>query len=114
MGSTISDETNPKNGLAPGLIDTVKTFALVAAIMLIPRTVLCQPFIIPSGSMEPTLLVGDYILVSQFPNGISRHSALFSPPLGQGRLFGQRRSAATWWCSSGPATDEELARALLD
>ena len=77
-----------KTGWSPGLIDTVKTFALVAAIMLIPRTVLCQPFTIPSGSMEPTLLVGDYILVSKFPYGISRHSAPFSPPLGQGRLFG--------------------------
>jgi signal peptidase I len=82
------DDDNHKTGWAHGLIDSAKTFAIVVAIMLVPRTVLCQPFTIPSASMEPTLLVGDYILVSKFPYGISRHSAPFSPPLGKGRLFG--------------------------
>jgi signal peptidase I len=62
---------------------------MTLAIVLIPRVVLCQPFTIPSGSMEPTLLVGDYILVSKFPYGWSRHSILLSPPLGEGRLLGQ-------------------------
>jgi signal peptidase I len=82
------NDTNHNTGWAHGLIDSAKTFAIVVAIMLVPRTVLCQPFTIPSASMEPTLLVGDYILVSKFPYGISRHSAPFSPPLGKGRLFG--------------------------
>ena len=84
----MSDDPTHQTGWAHGLIDSAKTFAIVVAIMLVPRTVLCQPFTIPSASMEPTLLVGDYILVSKFPYGISRHSAPFSPPLGKGRLFG--------------------------
>jgi signal peptidase I len=67
----------------------LRTIFLTLAIVLVPRVVLCQPFTIPSGSMEPTLQVGDYILVSKYPYGWSRHSVPFSPPLPQGRLLGQ-------------------------
>lgn len=58
-------------------VDLVKTglLALLAAIFI--RTVLVQPFRIPSGSMQPTLLVGDYIMVIKGSYGYSR----FSPPL---------------------------------
>ncbi|MBO9710502.1 MAG: signal peptidase I [Caulobacter sp.] len=61
---------------------------MVLAICLAPRTVLGQPFTIPSGSMEPTLLVGDYVIVNKFAYGWSRHSIPFDPPLPAGRLMG--------------------------
>ena len=72
-----------------GLRGWLRTLLLTLAIVLVPRVVLCQPFTIPSGSMEPTLQVGDYILVSKYPYGWSRHSIPFSPPLPEGRLLGQ-------------------------
>ncbi|MBI1683757.1 signal peptidase I [Caulobacter hibisci] len=75
--------------LRSSVIDWAKTLAVTAAIVFVPRTVLCQPFTIPSGSMEPTLLVGDYILVNKFAYGWSRHSAPLSPALGHGRLMGR-------------------------
>jgi signal peptidase I len=80
----------PKPGPQPrDPIEVLKTVAIAAAIFLIPRTVFCQSFTIPSGSMEPTLQVGDYIVVSKYAYGWSRHSLPFSPPLPPGRLFGR-------------------------
>jgi len=67
-----------------GFISTI-VYALLIALVI--RTVAYEPFNIPSESMLPTLLVGDYIFVSKFSYGYSRHSILFSPNLGSGRIF---------------------------
>jgi signal peptidase I len=48
-----------------------------------------QPFTIPSSSMEPGLVTGDYIVVSKFAYGWSRASLPFNPPLPEGRLLGR-------------------------
>jgi signal peptidase I len=68
-------------------LGTTIFYALLIAFVL--RVVLFQPFTIPSESMEPTLLKGDYIIVSKFAYGWSRHSVPFSPPIGHGRLLGR-------------------------
>ena len=69
-----------------------KTIVYALLIALALRVVLFQPFTIPSESMEPTLLKGDYIIVSKFAYGWSRHSIPFSPPIGHGRLFNRTPS----------------------
>ena len=60
-------------------------YALIIAIII--RSLLIQPFYIPSSSMEPNLLVGDRIFVTKFSYGYSKHSFPFSPPVFEGRFF---------------------------
>ncbi len=61
--------------------DTLKTIVYAVFIALIVRTVAFEPFNIPSGSMIPTLLVGDYLFVSKYSYGYSKHSLPLSLPL---------------------------------
>ena len=76
----------PKSG---GLLENVKTIVYALLIALCIRTVAFEPFNIPSGSMIPTLLVGDYLFVSKYSYGYSRYSIPFAPDLFQGRIFGR-------------------------
>ena len=63
--------------------------ALLLAVLLaiFVRTILFQPFNMPSSSMAPTLLNGDYFFVSKYAYGYSHYSLPFSPPLFSGRIF---------------------------
>lgn len=69
------------------MIEIGKTIIYALLIALVLRVLLFQPFTIPSASMEPTLLEGDYIIVSKFSYGFSRYSLPISPPISHGRLF---------------------------
>ena len=69
-----------------GIGETIRTVVYAVAIALVIRTVAYEPFNIPSESMLPTLLVGDYLFVSKFAYGYSRHSLPLSLPLFNGRV----------------------------
>lgn len=68
-------------------VDTLRTIGYALLIAVVIRAFFFQPFNIPSGSMIPTLLVGDYLFVSKFAYGYSRHSLPWSPNLFEGRVM---------------------------
>lgn len=73
---------------ASGWGETVRTVVYAVLIALAVRTFAYEPFNIPSGSMKPTLLIGDYLFVSKFSYGYSRYSLPFSLPVIDGRVIG--------------------------
>jgi signal peptidase I len=84
---SVSDKTQKKSG---GLGETISVIVQALILALVIRTFLFQPFSIPSGSMRPTLLEGDYLFVSKWAYGYSRYSFPFSPPLFDGRVWGSQ------------------------
>ena len=78
------DAVKPKKSAIREVVDVIVP-ALVIALLF--QTVLFQPFRIPSESMTPTLLIGDYLFVSKYSYGYSRYSIPLSLPLFSGRVF---------------------------
>jgi signal peptidase I len=70
-----------------GVAETAKTLVYAIVIALFIRTFFYEPFNIPSASMVPTLLIGDYLFVAKFSYGYSRYSLPFGLPLIPGRIF---------------------------
>jgi signal peptidase I len=86
----------------------VKTILYAGLIAVGIHTFLFEPFFIPSGSMVPTLLVGDYLFVNKFVDGYSHYSLPFSPDLFAGRIpdFSPRRGDVVVFRPPGePDTD---------
>lgn len=83
--SVASEKSRSDKG---GIGETIKIVVHALILALIVRTLLFQPFNIPSGSMKDTLLIGDYLFVSKFSYGYSRFSLPFSPNIFSGRITG--------------------------
>ncbi|WP_455373210.1 signal peptidase I [Limibacillus halophilus] len=87
----MTDSEQGDDGMAKekkgGWGETIKTIAYALLIAIGVRTFAYEPFTIPSGSMLPTLLIGDYLFVSKFSYGFSRYSLPFSLPVISGRIL---------------------------
>ena len=82
---SVAEKSQKKSG---GLGETVSVIVQALLLALVIRTLLFQPFSIPSGSMRPTLLEGDYLFVTKWSYGYSRYSLPFGPDLFSGRIWG--------------------------
>ena len=81
--SVEAEKTEAKSGVK----DTARVIIHALILALIVRIFLFQPFNIPSGSMIPTLLIGDYLFVSKYSYGYSKYSFPFGLDLFKGRVF---------------------------
>jgi signal peptidase I len=84
-------EAASKKSSEGGLWETIKVIVQALLIALVIRTLLFQPFNIPSGSLIPTLLIGDYLFVSKYSYGYSHFSLPsfvdLAPSAMPGRIF---------------------------
>lgn len=84
MNVTQNAHSQKKQGV---LSETVSVIIQALLLAVVVRTLLFQPFTIPSGSMLPNLLVGDYLFVSKYSYGYSRYSLPYAPDLFSGRIW---------------------------
>ncbi|MFZ5610399.1 MAG: signal peptidase I [Pseudomonadota bacterium] len=84
----VASATKP-SGLVAWAKGLAKDIVWIGGFVVLFHSFAFGAYHIPSGSMEPTLLIGDRIVVSKFAYGYSRHSLPFSPPLFSGRLWGR-------------------------
>jgi signal peptidase I len=102
---SVAEKSQKKSG---GLGETVSVIVQALLLALVIRTLLFQPFSIPSGSMRPTLLEGDYLFVTKWSYGYSRHSLPFSPPIFSGRIWAsepERGDVAVFKFPPNPSLD---------
>jgi signal peptidase I len=104
-----STGSNKKPSRDRSVGESIKIILQALIIALVIRSVLFQPFNIPSGSLIPTLFVGDYVMVSKFSYGWSRFSVPFvSSFLPAGRFWAaapKRGDVAVFKLPSDPSTD---------
>ena len=84
QSARVSKQSQQDEGRLAGILRALVPALIIA---LVIRTMLFQAVSIPSGSMQPALLIGDYLVVSKFTYGYSRYSLPFGPPLFSGRVF---------------------------
>ena len=93
-----------------GLLRLVLSVLLIAWVI---RSFVFAPFSIPSGSMLPTLFIGDYVMVAKWPYGFSRYSFPWGFPSFDGRLFGNIPERGDVVVFRAPGTDEDFVKRVI-
>lgn len=93
--------------------EVIRTVVYALLIAVVIRSFLFEPFNIPSGSMTPTLLTGDYVFVTKFSYGYSRYSLPLSPGFIHGRVFGSLPKRGDVAVFINPHTGEDYIKRIV-
>lgn len=93
--------------------EVIRTVVYALLIAFVIRSLFIEPFNIPSGSMTPTLLTGDYVFVSKFSYGYSRYSFPFAPGFIHGRFFDSLPKRGDVAVFINPHTDEDYIKRIV-
>jgi signal peptidase I len=96
-----------------GFVELVKTIVYALLLAGVIRTLFFQPFWIPSGSMKPTLLIGDFLFVNKMAYGYSRHSCPFSMCPFEGRIFARDPERGDVVVFKHPANGTDYIKRLI-
>jgi signal peptidase I len=108
--STVGSAKRQKKESTGSLVRFVLGVAILAWIF---RTFIGQPFYIPSGSMLPTLYIGDYLAVAKWPYGYSRFSFPFGFPAFKGHLLAHLPSRGDVVVFRHPSEDSDLIKRVI-
>jgi len=109
----IEDHMASKNSFMDSVLETVKTIVYALLIAGVFRTLLFQPFWIPSGSMKDTLLIGDFLFVNKMAYGYSRHSCPFSMCPFSGRILGREPQLGDVAVFRHPVGDADFIKRIV-
>jgi signal peptidase I len=99
---------------APPKKESLPRFLITLAILAwLLRSFIAAPFSIPSGSMLPTLRIGDYLLVAKWPYGYSRYSFPWQVPSFDGRVLGRLPARGDVIVFRAPGADSEFIKRVI-
>jgi signal peptidase I len=107
--SARSAEDRPRDSA----LSTVRFILLLAILAWALRSFVAAPFSIPSGSMLPTLYIGDYLVVAKWPYGYSRYSFPMGLPSFDGRMAGQVPQRGDVVVFRHPSEDADLIKRVI-
>lgn len=96
-----------------GLAETTRFLLFLFLLALFLRTFVAAPFMIPSGSMLPNLMIGDYLLAAKWPYGYSRYAFPFRLFHFDGRLLGHEPKRGDIVVFRYPGSDEDYVKRLI-
>ena len=103
----------PDDGSGESAWSLARFFLTLAILAWAVRSFVVAPFSIPSGSMLPTLYIGDYLVVAKWPYGYSRYSFMFGIPSFEGRILGNLPKRGDVVVFHHPSQDMDLIKRVI-
>lgn len=96
-----------------GIAETTRFLIILFVLALLLRSLIVAPFSIPSGSMMPRMMIGDYLFVAKWPYGYSRYSFPFGMVPIDGRMFGGMPERGDVVVFRSPAGDKDMVKRVI-